>query len=90
MTPERRQILEQVYRVREGMDPHRNLPFARHTMRIPMKDFQALSRLYPGLNAIDPVEKTAAWEAFEKSPFSDPYKVGKVVKGFTQQGILIK
>lgn len=83
-------MLEQVQRVRDGVDPHRHLPFAQHTLRIPESDFYALARLYPGLTAIDPAEKTAAWEAFHKSPFSEPYRVGKQVRGITKKGWLVK
>jgi hypothetical protein len=90
MNPERRAILESVARVRNGIDPHRNPSFAEHQLRIPMQDFHALVRLYPGLSARDPLEKTAAWEAFHKSPFSEPYRVNKIVRGVTKSGILIK
>lgn len=90
MTSERRLILEDVYRVREAVSPHRHLPFAQHMTRIPMQDYRALVMLYPGLQATDPMEKTAAWEAFYKSPFSEPYRVGKQVRGVIKSGILIK
>lgn len=90
MRPERQLILEGIRRVREGNEPHRHLPFARHTLRVPIPDFYALKMLYPGLDAIDPLEKTAAWEAFERSAFSEPYRVGKIVKGVIKNGIIIK
>ena len=90
MTSERLAILESVARVRNGIDPHRHAPFAQHQHRIPMQDFRALTMLFPGLVAIDPLEKSAAWEAFHNSPFSEPYRVGKVVRGVTKNGIIIK
>lgn len=90
MHPERRSVLESVQRVRDGNEPHRHLPFARHTMRIPEQDFYALIKLYPGLIALDPAEKNAAWEAFEKSPFAEPYMVGKRVRGVIKNGLIIK
>ncbi len=90
MHPERRSVFESVQRVRDGNEPHRHLPFARHTMRIPEQDFYALVRLFPGLIAHDPAEKNAAWEAFEKSPLSEPYRVGKLVRGVIKQGLIIK
>jgi hypothetical protein len=90
MNPERRAILESVKQVRDGVTPHRNPNFAQHMHRIPEQDFYALLRLYPGLSAIDPLEKSAAWEAFSKSPFAEPYLVCKRVKGIFKNGNLIK
>jgi hypothetical protein len=88
MASERRQILEAIANVRNGVSPHRHLPFGQHQHRIPMQDYQALCMLYP-LNAVDPHEKAAAWEAFDKGPFAEPYRVGKVVRGVTKNGIII-
>ena len=88
MRPMRQAILESVARVREGIDPHRHAPFARHVMRIPEQDFYAICRLYPDLMARDPQVRQAAWERFERSPFSEPYRVGKVVRGVTRNGII--
>jgi hypothetical protein len=82
--------LESIHRVREGIDQHRHLPFAQHTLRIPEQDFYALTKLYPGLIAIDPAEKSAAWEAFHDSPFAEAYRVGKVVRGVVKNGLIIK
>jgi len=90
MLPERQAILESVQRVREGVDPHRHAPFARHTMRIPEQDFYALLRLYPDLASKDIAVKSAAWEAFERSPFSEPYRVGKIARGVIRNGIIGK
>jgi hypothetical protein len=90
MLPERQAILESVQRVREGVDPHRHAPFARHTMRIPEQDFYALVRLYPDLVSKDIAVKSAAWEAFERSPFSEPYRVGKITRGVVRNGIIGK
>jgi hypothetical protein len=88
MRPERQAILESVQRVREGVDPHRHAPFARHTMRIPEQDFYALCRLYPDLQNKDIAVKSAAWEAFERSPFSEPYRVGKITRGIVRNGLI--
>lgn len=90
ISPERRQILDSVAAVRNGVQPHRHLKWARHSMRIPEKDFYALIRLYPGLIAQDPAEKTAAWEEFERSPFSEPYRVGQIKRGVIKNGLIIK
>lgn len=90
MPSKRQSILESVQRVREGIDPHRHAPFARHTMRIPMSDYQALSKLYPALNARDPVELAAALDAFERSPFAEKYRVGKIHRGVIKNGVIIK
>lgn len=83
-------VLESVKRVRNGIDPHRHAPFARHTMRIPEQDFYALIKLYPDLIAHDPARKQAAWDRFERSPFAEAYRVGKLVRGVIKQGIIIK
>lgn len=87
--PTRLAVLESVRKVREGVDPHRHAPFARHTMRIPMRDFQALCKLYPALLSRDPAEKQAAWDHFEKSPFSEAYRVGRTFKGVVKNGIIL-
>lgn len=89
MNPERRAILESVQRVREGVDGHRHAPFARHTMRIPVPDFQALTLLYPDLaNYDDPQAQRAAWDAFELSPLSEKYRVGKLHRGVIKNGVI--
>ena len=90
MRPERLAVLESVAKVRNGIDGHRHAPFAQHTMRIPEHDFYALCKLYPELMAKDPGERQAAWERFEKSAFSEPYRVGKVVRGITKNGLITK
>jgi hypothetical protein len=91
MRPERQAILESIQRVREGVDPHRHAPFARHTLRVPEQDFYALLRLYPDLNNDkDIAAKTAAWDAFERSPFSEPYRIGKITRGIVRNGLIGK
>lgn len=90
MHPERRSILEINQKCRDGAVPHRNPKFARHMMRIPMEDWYALRRLIPGLNATDPQELTAAWEWFERSPFSEKYRINKITRGIIRNGDLIK
>ena len=91
MKRERQIVFDSVYRVREGMDPHRHLPFARHDMRIPVQDFYALLRLFPDLNNFhQDGAREAAWVRFRESPLSAPYRVGKVVRGVVRNGMIIK
>jgi len=90
MRPERQSVFESVKRVREGLESHKHMPFARHALRIPEQDFYALVKLYPALLAVDPMEKTAAWEHFERGPFAEPYRVGKLVKGVIKNGVIKK
>jgi hypothetical protein len=91
MHPNRRVVLESVRRVRDGNEPHKHAPFARHTMRIPEQDFIALRKLYPDLaNFNDPDAQRAAWDRFEKSAFSEPYRVGRVVRGVVKNGVILK
>lgn len=91
MHPNRRVVLESVRRVRDGNEAHKHAPFARHTMRIPEQDFFALRKLYPDLaNFNDPDAQRAAWDRFEKSAFSEPYRVGRVVRGVVKNGVITK
>lgn len=91
MHPNRRVVFESVQRVREGNEPHRQLSWARHTMRIPEQDFFALRKLYPDLsNAHDPEAQRAAWDRFERSAFSEPYRVGRIVRGIVKNGVILK
>lgn len=91
MHPNRRVVFESVRRVRDGNEPHRHAPFARHTMRIPEQDFFALRKLYPDLaNFNDPDAQRAAWDRFEKSAFSEPYRIGRVVRGVVKNGVILK
>jgi hypothetical protein len=89
MNPTRRAILESVQRVRDGLEPHRHAPFARHMLRIPESDFYALLRLYPHLaNWKDPQARQAEWDRFERSAFSEPYRVGRIVRGVVKNGLI--
>lgn len=90
MHPNRRVVLESVRRVREGNEGHKHAPFARHTMRIPEQDFFALLKLYPDLASHEPEVQRAAWDKFERSPFSEPYRVGKIVRGVIKNGVILK
>lgn len=91
MHPNRRVVFESVKRVRDGNEAHRQLDWARHTMRIPEQDFFALRKLYPDLaNFMDPEAQRAAWDRFEKSAFSEPYRVGRVVRGVVKNGVILK
>jgi hypothetical protein len=42
----------------------------------------------PDLQSRDIAVKSAAWEAFERSPFSEPYRVGKITRGIVRNGII--
>lgn len=84
----RADVLKTVQGVREGAIAHRHLPWARHAFRIPERDFYALRRLYPGLSSTDPAELTAAWEEFERSPFSEAYRIGRLFRGVIQNGLI--
>lgn len=88
--PMRNAVLESVKRVRQGIDPHRHAPFARHTMRIPERDFYALLKLYPGLKSTDPETQRDAWDRFERSPFSEAYRVGDIRRGVIKNGLTDK
>lgn len=91
MHPNRRVVFESVKRVRDGNEGHKHAPFARHTMRIPEQDFFALRKLYPDLaNFNDPDAQRAAWDRFEKSAFSEPYRIGRVVRGVVKNGVILK
>jgi hypothetical protein len=90
ITTDKRELLDINRGAREGTIPHRNPEFAQHTLRIPVEDFAALYKLYPGLIAIDPAEKSAAWEAFHNSPFAEPYRVNKLSRGYLRNGNIIK
>jgi hypothetical protein len=90
MRPDRFAVLSEVQRVREGIDEHRHLPWAQHTMRIPEHDFYALCKLYPDLTSTDINAKNAAWARLEASAFAEPYRIGKVVRGVTRNGVIKK
>lgn len=91
MHPNRRVVFESVQRIRDGNESHKHAPFARHTMRIPEQDFFALLKLYPDLNNhTDPEARCAAWDRFERSAFSEPYRVGRIFKGVIKNGDIKK
>lgn len=91
MRPMRQAIFESIQRVREGNEAHRHAPFARHTMRIPMEDWYALRKLIPDLdNYADPEAQAAAWDYFERSAFSEPYRVGRIHRGVIKNGVILK
>lgn len=90
VTPGKRQILEINKGAREGVIPHRNPAFGQHMLRVPEEDFWALYRLYPALIALDPAERSAAWEAFHNSPFAEPYRVNRLSRGYLHNGLIIK
>jgi hypothetical protein len=90
ITQEKRELLDINKGARDGTIPHRNPNFAQHTLRIPVEDFAALYRLYPGLIARDPEEKSAAWEAFHNSSFAEPYRLNRLSRGYLHNGEIIK
>jgi hypothetical protein len=55
--------------------------FGRHQFRIPEQDFYALAAVIPALISQDPDQSRRAWDAFEKSPLSEPYRVSRVSRG---------
>jgi hypothetical protein len=84
-------IFDSVKRVREGNETHRHAPFARHTMRIPIPDFQAIQKLYPDLgNYHDPEAQRVAWDRFERSAFAERYRVGNIHRGVIKNGAIKK
>lgn len=88
--PARFAVLKSVQRVREGVDPHKHAPFARHTLRIPERDFWAIVKLYPALISKDAEQRQAEWDRFEQSAFAEPYRVGKITRGIIRNGIITK
>ena len=90
LNQDHRELLDINKGARDGTIAHRNPEFGQHTLRIPMDHFTALSKLYPGLIASDPAEKSAAWEAFHNSPFAEPYRINKLSRGYLHNGIIIK
>ena len=91
MNPTRRAVLESVKRVREANETHKHAPFARHTMRIPIEDYRALVMLIPALGDYDnPENQQRAWDAFELSPLSAPYRVGAIHRGVIKNGAITK
>lgn len=89
MSNQRHAMLESVRRVREGIDGHRHAPFAQHFMRIPESDYYALAKLYPDLMAADPDARAAAITHLSTTPFGEKYRVGKVVRGVTKNGLIL-
>lgn len=53
----------------------------RHQFRIPEQDFYALLIVIPALNSQDPDESRRAWDEFERSPLSEPYRVNRIHRG---------
>ncbi len=90
LNSDHKSLLETNKSARDGVIPHRNPEFGQHTLRIPMDHFHALYKLYPGLIAADPDEKSAAWEAFHNSPFAEPYRINRLSRGYLHNGIIIK
>lgn len=70
-----RKVLTEAQLAREGRVPTRHAPFAEHTMRIPLAHWDALARLFPGLNSRNHDERAAAEKALHESPLADPYRV---------------
>lgn len=72
---ERSDILRGNQLAREQRIATRHAPFAEHTLRVPVKDWHALTRLFPGLASRNHDEFQAALDALHRSPFADPYRV---------------
>lgn len=82
-------MLDAIARVRDGNEGHRHPAFAEHTLRIPEGDWHALCRLYPALRSRDPAEMSAAWAHFHTTAFAEVYRVGRVFKGVTKNGLIL-
>lgn len=84
--PNRRAILESNHRMREGLDPGaRNFGggggFGRVSLRIPEFDYPFIKAMFPDVASRDATTRTKGWQKFCKSPLSEPYKVGRKVRG---------
>ena len=84
--PKRRAILESNHRMREGLDPGpRNFGdsdgFGRVALRIPEFDYPFIRAMFPDIGAPDSTTRTKGWQAFCKSPLSEPYKVDRKLRG---------
>jgi hypothetical protein len=80
--PNRRQVLEENYRVREGIDPTpHNVGssdgFGRVAMRIPEFDYPFICAMYPGLKSTNNEERHRTWQEFARSPLSEPYRLDR-------------
>lgn len=84
--PRRQAILESNHRMREGIDPGprdfgSDGGFGRVQFRIPEFDYPFIKVMFPDIAAKDSATRTKGWQQFAKSPLSEPYKVGRKVRG---------
>lgn len=84
--PARRKVLEENYRMREGLDPGpRNFGssdgFGRVALRIPEFDYPFIRAMFPDIGAPDATTRTKGWQAFCRSPLSEKYKVDRKSRG---------
>ena len=84
--PNRRAILESNHRIREGLDPGaRNFGesdgFGRVALRIPEFDYPFIKVMFPDIASRDAETRTKGWQAFSKSPLSEPYRVDRKLRG---------
>jgi len=83
--PARHAILESNHRMREGLDEGAinfgtDGGFGRVSLRIPLFDYPFICVMFPDLKAPDSHVRHKAWQAFTKSPLSEPYRVGKKIR----------
>jgi hypothetical protein len=72
---ERDNILRGNQLAREQRIPTRHAPFAEHTLRIPTRDWYALTLIFPGLRSRNRDEFQAAMDALHASDFANLYRV---------------
>lgn len=80
--PKRHKVLEENYRVREGIDPApHNVGssdgFGRVSMRIPEFDYPFICAMFPGLKSKNNEERHRTWQEFARSPLSEPYRLDR-------------
>ena len=83
--PNRKAILEGNQRMRDGRDPGpRNFGgsggFGRVALRIPEFDYPFIKAMFPDIGSPDGTVKAKGWEAFMRSPLSEPYKVDRKLR----------
>lgn len=86
----RKAILDDNVKRRNGSEPVRRLDEGYVALRIPEPDYKVLRLLFPELNAKDPVVRLAAWKNLEASEIGDKYRVTRhspnQVKRITRHG----
>lgn len=73
----RKAILDDNQKRRNGSAPVRRLDEGYVALRIPEKDYYMLTRFFPDLKSKDEVVRLAAWKNLEASELGDKYRVTK-------------